>query len=67
MLNAIRGFCMALIIMLSSGCASSLEEVNKGAEKAGETGGKVMRVPTSVSEGAAKGMAGEPESNPYGR
>ncbi len=56
-----------LILMFSftafAGCAS----VNKGAEKVGEAGGKVMKVPISASEGAAKGVAGEEESNPYKR
>lgn len=58
--------CWLLIILsffFVSGCAS----VNKGAEEVGKTGGKIMRVPGSVSEGAAEGIAGEPESNPYNR
>ncbi len=63
MLKAISGLGMAMIIMFASGCAG----VNKAAEKVGETGGKAMKVPTSVSEGAAKGMKGEEESNPYDR
>jgi uncharacterized protein YcnI len=58
---------IAMVFLFAAGCASTLESVNKGAEKVGETGGKVMRVPHSVGEGAAKGIAGESESNPYGR
>jgi predicted enzyme related to lactoylglutathione lyase len=56
-----------MIFLFATGCASTLESVNKGAEKVGETGGKIMRVPHSVGEGAASGIAGDPESNPYGR
>ena len=58
---------IVIILLFAAGCASTLESVNKGAGKVGETGGKVMRVPHSVGEGTAKGIAGEPESNPYGR
>ena len=57
----------AMIFLFATGCASTLESVNKGAENVGETGGKIMRVPHSVGEGAASGIAGDPESNPYGR
>jgi hypothetical protein len=58
---------LAIILLFASGCASTMEDVNKGAEKAGEAGGRVLRVPHSISEGAASGIAGEPESNPYNR
>lgn len=56
---------LAFVLSLTglTGCAA----VNQGAEKAGETAGKAMRVPISASEGTAKGIAGEPESNPYNR
>lgn len=53
--------------LMTCGCASTLEDINKGAEKAGKAGGKVLRIPGSMSEGAAEGVAGEPESNPYNR
>ena len=56
-------FILMLSLTFLSGCAS----VNKGAEKVGEVGGKAAKVPISASEGAAKGIAGEPESNPYNR
>lgn len=48
------------------GC-SSLEQANRDAENVGRTGGQVMRIPHSAAEGAAEGIAGEPESNPYNR
>ncbi len=54
-------FTLGLITMY--GC----ETVNKGAEKGGEGVGKVLRVPNSASEGAAEGIRGKPESNPYNR
>ncbi|MFQ5480404.1 MAG: hypothetical protein ACE5DW_03920 [Thermodesulfobacteriota bacterium] len=54
-------FILGLVTMY--GC----ETVNKGAEKGGEGVGKVMKVPNSFSEGAAEGIKGAPESNPYNR
>lgn len=54
-------------LLFAFGCASTLEEVNKGAKEVGKPGGKVMQIPGSISEGAAEGIAGESESNPYGR
>jgi uncharacterized protein YceK len=58
---------LAVIALFVSGCASTMENANKGAEKAGEAAGRVMRVPHSASEGTASGIAGEPNSNPYNR
>ena len=55
-----------LSLLLVAGCAS-LDDANRGAESAGRTTGKVLRIPHSASEGAAEGIAGEPESNPYNR
>ena len=55
------------IFILSLTGLAGCETVNRGAEKTGETAGKAMRVPISASEGTAKGIAGEPESNPYKR
>lgn len=49
------------------GCSSTLENVNEGAEEVGKTGGQVMRVPHSASEGVSEGIAGETKSNPYNR
>jgi hypothetical protein len=48
------------------GC-STLETVNRGAKTAGKGAGQVMRLPNSAAEGAAEGIAGQPESNPYNR
>ena len=62
--TAIISFAAASMIW---GCAATIEDVNRGAEKTGKAAGGVIRVPSSVSEGAAEGIAGEPESNPYGR
>ncbi|MGD1020121.1 MAG: hypothetical protein ABSA12_12485 [Verrucomicrobiia bacterium] len=53
----------ALGLLLICGC----ESVNQGANQAGQTTGSAMRVPNSVSEGAAQGVAGQPNANPYGR
>ena len=57
----------AVGILLASGCASQMETANKGANQGGQVVGGVMRVPNSVSEGAAKGVAGQPSPNPYNR
>jgi len=54
-------------LLLASGCATVVEDVNKGAKEVGKAGGGVMRLPGSVSEGVSEGVAGEPESNPYNR
>jgi len=67
MTKKMTGLILIFLLCLAYGCSSTLESVNKGAEVIGETGGKVMRIPNSVGEGAAEGIAGESESNPYGR
>ena len=54
-------------LIFASGCASQMETANQGANAAGQTAGGAMRVPNSFSEGAAKGVAGPPTANPYGR
>ncbi|GAB4370792.1 MAG: hypothetical protein Kow00128_18110 [Deltaproteobacteria bacterium] len=48
-------------------CSPVLEGVNRGAKETGKTAGQVIRIPSSVGEGAAEGIAGEPASNPYRR
>ena len=66
----IKGFFIWFFIIsitVMAGCASTMDKVNKGAEETGKAGGRVMKVPHSVSEGAAEGIKGEPESNPYNR
>lgn len=60
-------FLLMMSLAVLIGCASTLEDVNRGAKKTGKTAGQVLRVPTSATEGAAEGIAGEAESNPYGR
>jgi len=67
MLTKISALIAGSFLIFALSCSSTLEGVNKGAEEVGETGGKVLRVPGSASEGVAGGLAGEPESNPYGR
>ena len=57
----------ALGLLFACGCASTSESANKGANQAGQAAGGVMRVPNSVSEGAAQGVAGQPSPNPYNR
>lgn len=59
--------CGVLLFLFVTGCASTLEDANKGAEEGGKPVGKVLRVPNSFSKGVAEGVAGEPESNPYSR
>jgi len=53
----------AVGLLIACGC----ESVNQGANQAGQGVGGAMRVPNSVSEGAAQGVAGQPSPNPYGR
>ena len=60
------GLALVIILLCLSGCRT-LEQANRGAEEAGKNAGQVMRIPHSTSEGAAKGIAGESESNPYHR
>jgi hypothetical protein len=58
---------LAAVVALVSGCASTMEDVNKGAQDVGRPVGGVARVPGSFMEGAAQGVAGQPSPNPYGR
>lgn len=67
MFKKLCSWLMIFSLLLAYGCASTMEEANKGAKEVGKTGGKVLQIPGSVSEGAAEGIAGEPESNPYKR
>jgi hypothetical protein len=67
MLNKLSGLFLVLSLLFTFGCPSTSEQVNKGAKEVGKTGGKIIRVPSSVSEGAAEGIAGESESDPYER
>jgi hypothetical protein len=66
-LKTLCGLSLVLALMFFSGCASTLDDVNKGAEDTGKPVGKVLKVPGSFSKGVSEGIAGEPESNPYDR
>jgi len=50
-------------LLLACGCQSA----NQGANQAGQATGGAMRVPNSFTEGAAQGVAGQPNANPYNR
>lgn len=52
-----------LFFTMVAGC----DTVHEGAQKVGETGGKVISVPNSVSKGVAEGIKEKPKSNPYNR
>jgi hypothetical protein len=67
MIRILASVVVALGLLFVCGCASQMESANKGANQAGQAAGGVMRVPNSVSEGAAQGVAGQPSPNPYGR
>ena len=54
-------------LLIACGCASTTNTANNGANQVGQTVGGVSRVPNSFSEGAAQGVAGQPNANPYGR
>lgn len=56
--------CWIVVVGLAlSGC----ESVNEGAKEVGKPVGGAIRVPGSVMEGAAEGVAGQPTPNPYNR
>lgn len=57
----------AIGLLFVSGCASQMESANKGANQTGQTVGGAARLPNSFTEGAAKGVAGQPSPNPYNR
>jgi len=49
--------------LLACGCQTA----NQSANQAGQATGSAMRVPNSFEEGAAQGVAGQPNANPYNR
>ena len=67
MKNLLLVLSTAAGLALLTGCASTMENVNQGAQDVGRPVGGVARVPGSVMEGAAQGVAGQPTANPYGR
>jgi hypothetical protein len=55
---------MSLVgVLFACGCQSA----NQGANQAGQATGGAMKVPNSFTEGAAQGVAGQPNANPYNR
>jgi hypothetical protein len=48
-------------------CLAGCESVHQGVRDASEPVGSVSRLPNSVMEGAAQGVAGQPTPNPYKR
>ena len=63
----LRFILLAASVSWLAGCASTMENVNQGARDVGRPAGSVSRVPGSVMEGAAQGVAGQPTANPYNR
>jgi hypothetical protein len=66
-MNTILKLACALLIVLACACAAPLEQANKAGKEVGKTTGQVVRIPSSVSEGIAEGIAGEQDANPYDR
>ena len=60
MIKKLSMLLLVSVFVFASGCSSTLEEVNKGAEGVGKTGGQIMRVPMSASGGAAARTRGLP-------
>ena len=63
MIKKLATTVIAMGLLFVCGC----ESANQGAKAVGEPVGGAMRIPNSVSEGAASGVAGQPSPNPYGR
>lgn len=62
-MNAFRIILVVVSVALLAGC----ESVNQDAKEVGKPVGGAARVPGSVMEGAAEGVAGKPTPNPYNR
>jgi hypothetical protein len=62
-MTAFRIIIFVAGIALLAGC----ESVHQGAKEVGQPVGSVTRLPNSVMEGAAEGVAGKPTPNPYNR
>jgi hypothetical protein len=67
MIKTLLSIMAAVTLVLACGCASATNSANQGANQVGQTAGGISRVPNSFSEGAAQGVAGQPNANPYGR
>ncbi len=64
--------CMGVVaVFVLTGCAGvnkGLDTANEGAHEAGKPVGKVMKLPSSVMEGAAEGSSKkESQDNPLNR
>lgn len=62
-MTTLRMILCAAIVACLAGC----ESVHQGVRDASEPVGSVSRLPNSVMEGAAQGVAGQPTPNPYKR
>ena len=65
-----RGWILVVMTSLICGCASvnkTLDKTNEAVYKASEPVGKIMKIPQSAAEGAAAGVAGGEEDNPFNR
>lgn len=58
---------IALAITLSCFTLLGCEAMQKTARDVGNPVGQVVRVPQSITEGAAEGFVGDRDPNPYGR
>jgi len=67
MIRTLISTVAAVGLLLACGCASQSESVNQGARQVGQPVGGAARLPGSVMEGAAQGVAGQPSPNPYNR
>lgn len=56
-----------IILVAAVGFLAGCESVHQGAREVGKPAGSVSRLPNSVMEGAAEGVAGKPTPNPYNR
>ena len=66
-MHMIRALIVLTGLVILTGCASTLEDAHQGIRTVAQPAGSAARVPNSVMEGAAEGVAGQPKSNPYNR
>lgn len=62
-MTTLRIVILVTSVALLAGC----ESVHQGVKDASQPVGSVSRLPNSVMEGAAEGVAGKPTPNPYNR
>lgn len=58
-----RIFLLISLALTATGC----QAIQQTARDVGNPIGQVVRVPQSITEGAAEGFTGERDANPYGR